>query len=604
MVVAALVALFVARMPPASADPSSPAYQARDVVVQSFDGAGILVHFFPAEGLQPGQRAPTVLSGHGWGGTGDPDPDSDTSGIPGRIGNGALRRAGYNVLTWDARGFGLSDGVVQVNAPEAEALDTQALIDFVATQPEALLDCVGDPRVGMVGYSYGGAIQLTSSGVGEDRLDALIPDIAWSSLRSSLYPDETPLSGWISILLAIGVPAAEAHGEGLDPHIHAAEEEIGTTGVLSHENTSWFESRGPGVLVEEIRVPTFFTQGTVDTLFRLDEAVANFSALRANGVPVKMMWYCGGHGACTTRGGTGTDPDHMQDAALAWLARHLGRDASVDTGPRFEWLADDGVWRGARDYPLAEDAPLVGTGTGALTLRVTSTDGAGIMAMPAAEAVNIPIAAPDAPAQVVGSPRFSLTYSGLATARETRVFAQVVDRNNNVVLGNQATPIPVILDGQVRTITRSLEAVATSLTSESRLELQIVNASDLFVRQRAAGALNVLAARVELPVGNAGRTPDRVIVRADLTITRSAPDGAIESAGVVVRTSGPITRVRVRLHDAVGGAVATAPQTPRIASEAAVRLRMWTLLAPGRYQVTVSHAEGEMSRWVEILPPP
>ena len=40
-----------------------PAAHARDATVTSFDGTHIATSFFPAEGLQPGQKAPTVLVG-------------------------------------------------------------------------------------------------------------------------------------------------------------------------------------------------------------------------------------------------------------------------------------------------------------------------------------------------------------------------------------------------------------------------------------------------------------------------------------------------------------------------------------------------------------
>jgi ABC-2 type transport system ATP-binding protein len=42
------------------------------------------------------------------------------------------------------------------------------------------------------------------------------------------------------------------------------------------------EDRGPGALVSEIRAPTLIMQGTVDTLFPLSEAIANYQQLRAN----------------------------------------------------------------------------------------------------------------------------------------------------------------------------------------------------------------------------------------------------------------------------------------------------------------------------------
>jgi len=83
---------------------------ARDAIVTSFDGTPIVTHFYPAEGLAPGAQAPTVLVGHGYGMSGDTDPRSQSEDLFGSVGLGPLRKAGFNVLTWDARGFGQSGG--------------------------------------------------------------------------------------------------------------------------------------------------------------------------------------------------------------------------------------------------------------------------------------------------------------------------------------------------------------------------------------------------------------------------------------------------------------------------------------------------------------
>src|SRR3954452_7446753 len=92
---------------------TAPLAHARDDSVTSFDGTKIVLSFFPAAGLQPGQKAPTVLLGHGWGQSRDTDQNSSTLDAFGIVGIGPLRAAGYNVLTWDARGFGQSGGTVE-----------------------------------------------------------------------------------------------------------------------------------------------------------------------------------------------------------------------------------------------------------------------------------------------------------------------------------------------------------------------------------------------------------------------------------------------------------------------------------------------------------
>ena len=51
------------------------------------------------------------------------DTDVDKVGLLGSLSISSLRDAGYNVLTWDARGFGGSTGTVQIDSVEHEARD-------------------------------------------------------------------------------------------------------------------------------------------------------------------------------------------------------------------------------------------------------------------------------------------------------------------------------------------------------------------------------------------------------------------------------------------------------------------------------------------------
>jgi len=91
--------------------------------------------------------------------------------------------------------------------------------------------------------------------------------------------------------------------------------------------------RGPGDLVKKIRIPTLFVQGTVDTLFTLQEAITNYEIVKANGVPTKMLWFCGGHGSCLTDAGDG---GRIETETLAWLQHYLV-DKTINTGPGFDW---------------------------------------------------------------------------------------------------------------------------------------------------------------------------------------------------------------------------------------------------------------------------
>ncbi|HEY4948647.1 MAG TPA: CocE/NonD family hydrolase, partial [Acidimicrobiales bacterium] len=136
--------------------------------ITSFDGTLIRAHWFPVE-LAGGKPAPTVLMGPGWSLSGD--TDTQGSGVVGDVPIKDLRAHGYNVLTWDPRGFGRSGGSAEVDSPAYEGRDVSTLIDWVATQPGVQLDVPGDPRIGMVGGSYGGGIQLVTAAI-DCRVDA------------------------------------------------------------------------------------------------------------------------------------------------------------------------------------------------------------------------------------------------------------------------------------------------------------------------------------------------------------------------------------------------------------------------------------------------
>src|SRR3954453_18539573 len=216
----------------------APAADARDVVIPSFDGAPLSASFFPAQGLAPGQKAPTILETHGWGAVRDRDGNSATLAPVGQVGLAPLRRAGFNVLTWDSRGFGQSSGTVEVDSKDFEGRDVQALLSWLAKQPEAKLDKPGDPRVGMHGVSYAGGIELVSAAI-DKRIDAIVPTIAWPSLLTSLYKEDTVKGGWSALLYAGGQSGR------LDSHITSAFGSGVATGKLSAADRAWFASRGP-----------------------------------------------------------------------------------------------------------------------------------------------------------------------------------------------------------------------------------------------------------------------------------------------------------------------------------------------------------------------
>jgi ABC-2 type transport system ATP-binding protein len=488
----------------------APAADARDAVVTSFDGTPIVTHLFSPTTPPANGRAPTVLVGPTNSSPGDTQPDADSGSGPGLA---TLRGAGYNVVTWDPRGFGTSGGIPQLDSPAYEGRDVQAIISWLALQPEAQLDRPGDPRVAMSGLSYGATIQYVAAAL-DRRIDAIMPDSGWHSLLSALFKDGAVKTSWLNALCTpsappalsgalLGAPGTQLGGA-LDPHLTTACVD-GLAGGLSAADRRWFRAIGPGSLVDRIRAPTLILQGTPDTFFPLSEAIANFDALRAHGVVAKMIWYCGGHGACATPAG---DPQYPVRQELAWLRRWLGRDATVDTGPRFEWIDDRGTWRFGPDYPLAAAGSVAAAGKGRLALSPFTSPKLGLtdLTTPDDHAASIRFSRPRRGADIVGTPTVRITYRGRADPARTFVYAQIVDATAKRVIGGEATPIPVVLDGRRHTIQRPLEAIAVHTVAGSSYVLQISSGGATYALQHSLGSISLSAARATLPIVNPRRS--------------------------------------------------------------------------------------------------
>ena len=307
--------------------------------VTSFDGTPISVNWFPKSGLTAEGEAPTILNGPSLATAGYTDPKQETTVFGLVPGLAKLRPAGYNVVTWDPRGEFASGGILHLDSENFEALDVSAIIDWVADQPHTEFDDPADttdPRIGMLGGSYGGGIQLTSAGI-DSRIDAIAPGIAWNSLDTALYPNHAFKTSWASLLLLSLVVS----GSRIDSEIYAGIATGVLTGFLTRGQQDFLSENSPAKVIGKINIPTLFLQGTVDGLFTLQQALNNAEGL-GDAAAVKMIWYCGGHGDCL-------DLDDEQQARqtkflvaeqLAWMDKYVkqygGRRAHRRI--KFSWI--------------------------------------------------------------------------------------------------------------------------------------------------------------------------------------------------------------------------------------------------------------------------
>ncbi|MCX5048320.1 alpha/beta fold hydrolase [Streptomyces sp. NBC_00474] len=347
---AAVVVLAGAGTWTAAASDDAPAVH-RTNRVMAVDGVRIDTSFFTSG--SSAARRPAVLLAHGFGGNKDDVRQQAQD----------LARDGYAVLTWSARGFGRSTGKIGLNDPKGEVADVSQLIDWLAKQPQVRLDKPGDPRVGVAGASYGGAISLLAAGY-DHRVDAIAPAITYWNLADALFPNDVFKKLWAGIFVNSGGGCDSFQTELCRMYQRVAE-----SGRPDAQARELLSARSPSAVADRIKVPTLLLQGQTDSLFPLGQADAAAKAIRANGAPMDVDWIAGGHD------GGDMETSRVQTRVRAWFDRYLKDEKTTDTGPAFRVSRTGGVdsttgsalLRGASDdtYPGLESGqrsvPLRGT---------------------------------------------------------------------------------------------------------------------------------------------------------------------------------------------------------------------------------------------------
>ncbi|MET8840097.1 alpha/beta fold hydrolase [Streptomyces rubiginosohelvolus] len=301
----------------AVADDGSPAVQREDRILR-MDGVPIDTSYFHAKGS--GKR-PAVLIGHGFGGS-----KNDV-----RAQAEKLAADGYAVLTWSARGFGKSGGKISLNDPDHEVKDVSRLIDWLAERPEVELDGKGDPRVGLTGASYGGAVSLLAAGH-DERVDAIAPVITYWNLADALFPDGVFKKLWAGIFITTGGGC-----ERFEKQLCEMYERVAVSGKPDAEAVKLLTERSPSAVADRIKVPSLLLQGQSDSLFPLGQADAMQKAISANGAPVSVDWISGGHD------GGDSETSRVEGRVGDWFDRYLKEDTGTATGPAFRVTRTGGV---------------------------------------------------------------------------------------------------------------------------------------------------------------------------------------------------------------------------------------------------------------------
>src|SRR5205085_10413019 len=95
----------------------------------------------------------------------------------------------------------------------------------------------------------------------------------------------------------------------------AAYQAAATTGTLTPQIAAILDRSSPAGVLDRIAAPTLLIQGTQDSLFGLGQADANARGIAANGTPVKVDWYQGGHDTTASDAVTA----QLRDQVAGWF---------------------------------------------------------------------------------------------------------------------------------------------------------------------------------------------------------------------------------------------------------------------------------------------
>ena len=279
--------------------------------------------------------APAILIAHGFGGSKD-SVASDAQYFASK---------GYVVLAWTARGFGKSTGQISMNAQDGEVADTRALVSFLAKSKYVTQDKTDDPRVGIMGGSYGGANALLSASA-DPRIDAVIADITWNDLSQGLFPQSVAGSTqagpfkkvWAGTFFsAVSLQSAYLGECGSFTQVWCdAYRNAVINGAPSVAEQALLASVSPHNFVSTISAPTLLSQGQADSLFPLTESYKTAEAIRKAKpeLALSMIWHAGGHD------GGNDQSAYLRTQYLNWFKKHLS-GATIDF-PVFQFTKTNG----------------------------------------------------------------------------------------------------------------------------------------------------------------------------------------------------------------------------------------------------------------------
>jgi putative CocE/NonD family hydrolase len=305
-----------------------------DINITAFDGVNLTANIFVPTNLEG--LAPAIVFINSWG-LNEYEYLQQAND---------LAKKGYIVLSYTARGFGESGGLINTVGPN-DISDYSTVIDYL------LANYPVDPQaIGTGGISYGSGISLIGAAQ-DSRVKAVAAMSSWGDIAEALYGNQTPRLVWTELLVLIG----ELTGNP-DPILDQQWD------ILKNQKLSeipavldWAYERSPIHFVDQLNengTAVYLAKAYGDNLFQPNSLLDLFGQLTG---PKHVDVVPGTHATAELLPSlTGIGDNIIWENAYKWFDLHLkGEQSDIATAKPLQMqIKFQDTFEGFDDYPIDE----------------------------------------------------------------------------------------------------------------------------------------------------------------------------------------------------------------------------------------------------------
>lgn len=267
--------------------------------IRAEDGTRICANLFAPQTGNPEQVFPAIVLINSW------MMDKHQYVLQAR----RFARNGYIVLSYSARGWGRSDGVVDVGGPN-DMSDLSTVIDWLIGNAP-----VDSENIGAAGISYGSGLSLLGA-AHDQRIKTVVCMSGWSNLLDAFWSQQTPREACARVLVTSSDLAAKTDDQ-LSFLLNS---------LIKNQNMdevkTWAKKRSPSTYLAKYnkrKPPIYLIQNFQDELFQPNSVLEFYSKLKG---PKRIDLNRGTHASAEMTGILGLK-NHLWKQAHAWFDHWL-----------------------------------------------------------------------------------------------------------------------------------------------------------------------------------------------------------------------------------------------------------------------------------------